>query len=141
MVQLRTFFSSLAFFWSLFSCLHLQVAACCLCLQDRSTESEQFRKLFIGGLHYETNEDALRDYFSKWGEVVDSVVMRDPHTKRWNLICHLVYFLIGEFTKNDITMWLQNLNVIDVPIQVGAGCLMQVARVWFHNVQEGTHGR
>lgn len=45
-------------------------------------DSEQYRKLFIGGLHFETNEETLREYFERWGEVVDSVVMRDPHSKR-----------------------------------------------------------
>lgn len=45
-------------------------------------EPEQFRKLFIGGLSYETTEDSLRSYFEKWGTIVDCVVMRDPNTKR-----------------------------------------------------------
>jgi len=53
-------------------------------LQDRQSDrdSEQFRKLFVGGLHFETNEETLKEYFERWGEVVDSVVMRDPHSKR-----------------------------------------------------------
>jgi len=45
-------------------------------------ESEQFRKLFIGGLHLETDDDSLRGFYEKWGEVVDCVVMRDPTTRR-----------------------------------------------------------
>ncbi|KAK6180883.1 hypothetical protein SNE40_008853 [Patella caerulea] len=45
-------------------------------------ESEQFRKLFIGGLSYETMEDGLKGHFEKWGEIVDCVVMKDPNTKR-----------------------------------------------------------
>ncbi|CAG5135750.1 unnamed protein product [Candidula unifasciata] len=44
--------------------------------------SEQFRKLFVGGLSYETTEDSLRAHFEQWGEIVDCVVMRDPNTKR-----------------------------------------------------------
>ena len=44
--------------------------------------SEQFRKLFIGGLSYDTTEDSLRGYFEKWGNIVDCVVMRDGNTKR-----------------------------------------------------------
>lgn len=43
---------------------------------------EQFRKLFIGGLSYDTTEDSLRSYFEKWGNIVDCVVMRDGSTKR-----------------------------------------------------------
>jgi len=45
-------------------------------------ESEQFRKLFIGGLDYKTTEDTLKSHFEQWGEIVDVVVMRDPKTKR-----------------------------------------------------------
>ncbi|BFZ06487.1 hypothetical protein BsWGS_09525 [Bradybaena similaris] len=44
--------------------------------------SEQFRKLFVGGLSYETDEKSLRSHFEQWGEIVDCVVMRDPNTKR-----------------------------------------------------------
>lgn len=43
---------------------------------------EQFRKLFIGGLSYETDEKSLRSHFEKWGEIVDVIVMRDPQTKK-----------------------------------------------------------
>lgn len=45
-------------------------------------ESEQFRKIFIGGLHYETTDESLRQFYEKWGEVVDCVVMRDPYTRK-----------------------------------------------------------
>ncbi|CAJ0582941.1 unnamed protein product, partial [Mesorhabditis spiculigera] len=41
----------------------------------------QMRKLFIGGLNHETTDDDLRQYFSQWGQVVDSIVIRDPATK------------------------------------------------------------
>jgi len=43
---------------------------------------EQQRKLFIGGLNPATSDDGLRDFYSKWGVVEDSVVMCDPVTKR-----------------------------------------------------------
>lgn len=46
------------------------------------TSSEQFRKLFVGGLSYESDEKSLRNHFERWGEIVDCVVMRDPNTKR-----------------------------------------------------------
>ena len=45
-------------------------------------DGEQNRKLFIGGLSYETTEESLKAYFDKWGNIVDSVVMRDANTKR-----------------------------------------------------------
>uniref|UniRef100_A0A7E4W1W1 RRM domain-containing protein n=1 Tax=Panagrellus redivivus TaxID=6233 RepID=A0A7E4W1W1_PANRE len=41
----------------------------------------QMRKLFIGGLNHETTDDQLREYYSKWGTVVDCIVIRDPVTK------------------------------------------------------------
>ena len=50
---------------------------------DNDCEPEQFRKLFIGGLSYDTTDDGLKAHFEKWGEIVDCVVMRDPNTKRW----------------------------------------------------------
>ncbi|EPB71169.1 hypothetical protein ANCCEY_09728 [Ancylostoma ceylanicum] len=40
------------------------------------------RKMFIGGLSHETNDDALRVYFTQWGPVVDAIVIRDPTTKQ-----------------------------------------------------------
>jgi len=43
---------------------------------DSDRSSEQFRKLFIGGLSFVTNEDALKSHFEQWGELVDVVVMR-----------------------------------------------------------------
>ncbi|CAL1277553.1 unnamed protein product [Larinioides sclopetarius] len=49
---------------------------------NRQSEPEQFRKLFIGGLNYKTTEDTLKSYFSKYGEIVDCVVMKDPNTRR-----------------------------------------------------------
>nr|XP_006825358.1 PREDICTED: heterogeneous nuclear ribonucleoprotein A3-like isoform X2 [Saccoglossus kowalevskii] len=45
-------------------------------------EPEQLRKLFIGGLNYETTDDSLKGHFSEWGEIVDCVVMKDPNTKK-----------------------------------------------------------
>jgi RNA recognition motif-containing protein len=39
-------------------------------------------KMFIGGLSWQTTAEGLRDYFSKFGEVNECMVMRDPQTKR-----------------------------------------------------------
>ena len=39
-------------------------------------------KIFVGGLNLKTTEDSFRKYFSEYGEVADSVVMVDPHTKK-----------------------------------------------------------
>lgn len=38
--------------------------------------------MFIGGLSLNTDDDSLRDYFSKWGDVSDAVVMKESGSKR-----------------------------------------------------------
>ncbi|XP_078096267.1 heterogeneous nuclear ribonucleoproteins A2/B1-like isoform X4 [Mustelus asterias] len=45
-------------------------------------DKEQYRKLFIGGLSFNTTEENLRGHFEQWGKLTDCVVMRDPQTKR-----------------------------------------------------------
>jgi len=42
----------------------------------------QTRKIFIGGLNYNSTEDSLRSHFSQYGELIDVVVMKFPDTKR-----------------------------------------------------------
>ncbi|RWR81187.1 heterogeneous nuclear ribonucleoprotein 1-like protein [Cinnamomum micranthum f. kanehirae] len=39
-------------------------------------------KLFIGGISWETSEEKMREYFSKYGEVVQTVIMTDKMTGR-----------------------------------------------------------
>lgn len=39
-------------------------------------------KMFVGGLSLKTEDDSLREYFSKWGEITDAVVMKEPGTRR-----------------------------------------------------------
>uniref|UniRef100_A0A672KKI9 RNA-binding protein Musashi homolog 2 n=1 Tax=Sinocyclocheilus grahami TaxID=75366 RepID=A0A672KKI9_SINGR len=38
--------------------------------------------MFIGGLSWQTTQEGLNEYFCKFGEVKDCMVMRDPVTKR-----------------------------------------------------------
>uniref|UniRef100_A0A8C5MG45 RRM domain-containing protein n=1 Tax=Leptobrachium leishanense TaxID=445787 RepID=A0A8C5MG45_9ANUR len=51
-------------------------------VRRKSTIQEQYRKLFIGGLSFETTEESLRKYYEQWGKLTDCVVMRDPASKR-----------------------------------------------------------
>nr|XP_021524051.1 heterogeneous nuclear ribonucleoprotein A1-like [Aotus nancymaae] len=44
-------------------------------------EPEQLRKLFIGGLSFETTDESLRSHFEQWGTLTNCVVMRGPNTK------------------------------------------------------------
>jgi len=39
-------------------------------------------KLFIGGISWETTEEKLRDYFKSYGEVAETVIMKDRATGR-----------------------------------------------------------
>ncbi|KAK2885348.1 hypothetical protein Q8A67_016185 [Cirrhinus molitorella] len=50
--------------------------------EGQPREPEQLRKLFIGGLSFETTDDSLRAHFEQWGTLTDCVVMKDPNTKR-----------------------------------------------------------
>jgi heterogeneous nuclear ribonucleoprotein A1/A3 len=43
---------------------------------------DQSRKLFLGGLNYETTEDGLQSHFGQYGTIVDCVVMRFPDSRR-----------------------------------------------------------
>ncbi|KAJ6486936.1 putative RNA-binding protein rbpB [Mycena sanguinolenta] len=39
-------------------------------------------KLYIGNLSYKTDDDSLRNYFSSFGNITDSIVMLDRDTGR-----------------------------------------------------------
>lgn len=43
-------------------------------------EEEQSRKLFIGGISFETTDESLRAYFEKHGNITDCVVIKDSST-------------------------------------------------------------
>lgn len=46
------------------------------------TQGDDIGKIFVGGLSHDTTEDSLKNYFSRFGEVSDVVVMRDPVSKK-----------------------------------------------------------
>nr|XP_004052183.4 heterogeneous nuclear ribonucleoprotein A1-like [Gorilla gorilla gorilla] len=45
-------------------------------------EPKQLRKLFIGGLRFETSDESLRSHSEQWGTLTECVVMSDPNTNR-----------------------------------------------------------
>ncbi|CAJ0569639.1 unnamed protein product, partial [Mesorhabditis spiculigera] len=49
---------------------------------SNNNEDESLRKLFIGGIKLDTTDETFHDYYAKFGEVVDSVIMKDAHTQR-----------------------------------------------------------
>jgi len=50
--------------------------------ESRSDPEVAYRKIFIGGLSYSTDEEKLRRYFKQYGAVQDAAVMKDPISKR-----------------------------------------------------------
>ena len=41
-----------------------------------------YRKLFVGGLSWETTQENLQRYFGRYGEVIDCVVMKNSESGR-----------------------------------------------------------
>ena len=39
-------------------------------------------KVFVGGLHLDTDNESLKEYFGHCGEILDAIVMRDGTTKK-----------------------------------------------------------
>ncbi|XP_053453095.1 heterogeneous nuclear ribonucleoprotein A1-like [Nycticebus coucang] len=59
-------------------------------------EPEQLRKLFIGGLSFETTDQSLRSHSEQWGTFTDCVVMRDPNTKHSGGFAFVTYATVEE---------------------------------------------
>ncbi|XP_010433462.1 PREDICTED: heterogeneous nuclear ribonucleoprotein 1-like isoform X3 [Camelina sativa] len=52
-------------------------------LEEQKMESgSDLGKLFIGGISWDTDEERLREYFGKYGDLVEAVIMRDRTTGR-----------------------------------------------------------
>ncbi|XP_048839895.1 heterogeneous nuclear ribonucleoprotein A1b isoform X2 [Brienomyrus brachyistius] len=64
--------------------------------KEAPREPEQLRKLFIGGLSFETTDESLREHFEQWGTLTDCVVMRDPNTKRSRGFGFVTYSSVNE---------------------------------------------
>jgi len=45
------------------------------------TTTSESCKMFVGGLSWQTTEESMKEYFCKFGTVVEAMVMRDPSTK------------------------------------------------------------
>ncbi|CAF4360854.1 unnamed protein product [Rotaria sordida] len=45
--------------------------------QNQDLEPEQKRKVFIGSLSYNIDENAFRDYWTKFGPVIEASILRD----------------------------------------------------------------
>lgn len=49
--------------------------------QAAATDPSDHKKCFVGGLNHATDEAGIKTYFTKFGTVVDAVVMRDSMTR------------------------------------------------------------
>ncbi|XP_035660015.1 DAZ-associated protein 1-like isoform X9 [Branchiostoma floridae] len=47
-----------------------------------NSQGDEVGKLFVGGISWDTTQEGLKNYFSKFGEVVDCVIMKDSNTGR-----------------------------------------------------------
>lgn len=54
--------------WTVFGCLDMM--------------QSDLGKLFIGGISWDTDEERLKEYFSGYGEVLETVIMKDRTTGR-----------------------------------------------------------
>lgn len=79
-------------------------------LLNRSASSSACSKLFVGGLSYDTNETALKDAFSRHGDVIQVKVICHPVTGRSK-----GYGFVKFLSENEAAAALQKMNdeVID----------------------------
>lgn len=49
---------------------------------DNKKENDDERKLFVGGLSWETTQKDLKEYFCKYGEITEVNIKTDPNTGR-----------------------------------------------------------
>ena len=71
-------------------------------------EPKQLRKLFIGGLGFETTDEGLRSHFEQRGMLTDCVVMRDPNTKRSGGFGFVTYASVEEVNGRP-HRWMEEL--------------------------------
>ncbi|KAG0236205.1 hypothetical protein BGX31_004035 [Mortierella sp. GBA43] len=50
--------------------------------QSSTPGGREHGKMFIGGLNWETTDESLKTYFSRFGELTDCMVMKDPITNK-----------------------------------------------------------
>uniref|UniRef100_A0A8C0CFT2 RRM domain-containing protein n=1 Tax=Balaenoptera musculus TaxID=9771 RepID=A0A8C0CFT2_BALMU len=69
---------------------------CNLYSSESPKEPKQLRKLFIGGLSFETTDESLWSHFEQWGTLTDCVVMKDPNTKHSRGFGFVTYATVEE---------------------------------------------
>jgi len=59
--------------------------------QDYEIDGQQQKKLFIGGLHWRTEDTDLRNYFSTFGQLTDAMVIKCPEKQKSRGFGFVVY--------------------------------------------------
>lgn len=59
-------------------------------------DSESYRKVFVGGLSYQTDDEGLKAHFSQFGTLVDSIVMKFRDTRRSRGFGFVTYSTVAE---------------------------------------------
>uniref|UniRef100_A0A8I3PHC9 RRM domain-containing protein n=1 Tax=Canis lupus familiaris TaxID=9615 RepID=A0A8I3PHC9_CANLF len=97
-------------------------------------EPEQLRKLFIGGLSFETTDDSLREHFEKWGTLTDCVVMRDPQTKRSRGFGFVTYSCVEEVDGRVV----EPKRAVSREDSVKPGAHLTVKKIFVGGIKEDT---
>ncbi|CAG5098273.1 Oidioi.mRNA.OKI2018_I69.XSR.g15516.t3.cds [Oikopleura dioica] len=58
---------------------------------DYEIDGQQQKKLFIGGLHWRTEDDDLRNYFQAFGQLTDAMVIKCPEKQKSRGFGFVVY--------------------------------------------------
>ena len=77
-------------------------------------EAENLRKIFTGGLNRETTDEQMKEYFEKFGEILDCIILRDSKNES-------KYILIFIFNSDNFLFNNQIMGIIRIIIR-GGGC-------------------
>ena len=92
-------------------------------------------KLFVGGISWETDEDRLRQYFGRFGEVTEAVIMRDRSTGRARGFGFVVFSdaTVAERVILDKHMIDGRMVILPFPLPCSLVCLSAyIANVHFY---------
>ena len=78
----------------------------------RHVAAAEDRKLFVGGLSWETKELQLKEYFEKFGEIESVNLKLDPVTGRSRCFAFLVFKETDSVEKVGFTFFLNFVSLI-----------------------------
>jgi len=113
---------------------------------EESDVPEQQRKLFIGGLNFDTTNEDFRHYFSKFGDVTDSIIMTDKATGKSRGFGFIIYSHISMvdevMEKRPHTLDGRTISpkraVSKEETEKNNGALSQVKKIFVGGIKEDT---